>query len=52
MDWPVIGAVSAVAIVAGAVTYEVVVFMQSDPAPVKRAATTRQLRFVCRPIRI
>jgi hypothetical protein len=38
MDWPVIGAVSAVAIVAGAVTYEVVVFMRSDPAPIKRAA--------------
>jgi hypothetical protein len=37
MDWPVIGAVSAVAIIAGAVTFEVVVFMQSDPAPVKRA---------------
>jgi hypothetical protein len=37
MDWPVIGAVSAVAIVAGAVTYEVAVFMQSDPAPVKMA---------------
>jgi hypothetical protein len=37
MDWPVIGAVSAVALVAGAVTYEVVVFMQSDPASVKRA---------------
>src|ERR1700676_4028919 len=37
MDWPVIGAVSAAVIVAGAVTFEVVVFMQSDPAPVKRA---------------
>ena len=37
MDWPVIGAVSAVAIVAGAVTFEVVVLMQPDPAPVKRA---------------
>ena len=37
MDWPMIGAVSAAAIVAGAVTFEVVVFMQSDPAPVKRA---------------
>jgi hypothetical protein len=36
MDWPVIGAVSAVAIVAGAVTFEVVVFMQPGPAPVKR----------------
>ena len=30
MDWPVIGAVSAVAIVAGAVTYEAAVLMQSD----------------------
>jgi hypothetical protein len=37
MDWPVIGAVSAVTLVAGVVTYEVVVFMQSDPAPVKKA---------------
>ena len=36
MDWPVIGAVSAVAIVAGAVIFEVVVFMQSGPPPVKR----------------
>jgi hypothetical protein len=37
MDWPVIGAVSALALVAGTVTYEVVVFMQSDPAPIKSA---------------
>jgi hypothetical protein len=37
MDWPVIGAVSAVGLVAGVVTYEVVVFMQSDPAPIKNA---------------
>jgi hypothetical protein len=37
MDWPVIGAVSAVVLVAGVVTYEVVVFMQADPAPVKTA---------------
>jgi hypothetical protein len=37
MDWPVIGAVSAAVVVAGAVTFEVVVFMQSDPTPVKRA---------------
>ena len=37
MDWPVIGAVSAVGLVAGVVTYEVVVFMQSDPAPIKQA---------------
>jgi len=40
MDWPVIGAVSAAVIVAGAVTFEVVVFMRSDPAPVRQ---TRQL---------
>jgi hypothetical protein len=32
-----IGAVSAVAIVAGAVTFEVVTFMQSNPAPIKAA---------------
>ena len=37
MDWPVIGAVSAAVIVAGAATFEVVVFMQSDSGPVKRA---------------
>jgi hypothetical protein len=37
MDWPVIGTVSAAVIVAGAVTFEVVVFMQSGPAPAKRA---------------
>jgi hypothetical protein len=37
MDWPVIGAVSAVAIIAGAVTFEVVTFMQGDPTPLKRA---------------
>jgi hypothetical protein len=36
MDWPVIGAVSAVGLVAGVVAYEVVVFMQSDPAPIKK----------------
>ena len=36
MDWPVIGAVSAVVIVAGAVTFEVVVFMQPASAPVNR----------------
>src|SRR5947209_6741690 len=35
MDWPVIGAVSATILVAGALTFEVVVFMQPDPAPVK-----------------
>jgi hypothetical protein len=40
MDWPVIGAVSAAVVVAAAVTFEVVVFMRSDPAPVKQ---TRQL---------
>jgi hypothetical protein len=36
MDWPVIGAVSAVVVVAGAVTFEVIVFMQPDPTPIKR----------------
>jgi hypothetical protein len=35
MDWPVIGAVSAAVVVAGAVTFEVVVFVKSDSAPVK-----------------
>jgi len=35
MDWPVIGTVSATILVAGALTFEVVVFMQPDPAPVK-----------------
>src|SRR5450631_4426323 len=33
MDWPVIGTVSATILVAGALTFEVVVFMQPDPAP-------------------
>src|ERR1700730_8791606 len=37
MDWPVIGAVSAAVIVAGAVTFEFVFFVQSNPTPVKRA---------------
>jgi hypothetical protein len=37
MDWPVIGAVSAVVLIGGVVTYEVVAFMQ-DSAPVKKAA--------------
>jgi hypothetical protein len=37
MDWPLIGAVSAVTIVAGVVTFEVVVFVQSDLGSVKRA---------------
>jgi hypothetical protein len=36
MDWPVIGAVSAAVVVAGAVTFEVVVFLQADPVSVKR----------------
>ena len=36
MDWPVIGAVSAAVVVAGAVTYEATVLMLSDPAPVKK----------------
>lgn len=35
MDWPVIGTVSATILVAGAVTFEVVVFMQPDPAPIR-----------------
>jgi len=34
MDWPVIGAVSATILMAGAVTLEVVVFMQPEPAPI------------------
>jgi hypothetical protein len=37
MDWPVIGAVSAVALVGGVVAYEVAVLIQSDAAPVKKA---------------
>jgi hypothetical protein len=37
MDWPVVGAVSAAVIVTGAVTFELVVFMQSGSMPVKRA---------------
>jgi hypothetical protein len=35
MDWPVIGTVSATILVAGAVTFEVVDFMQPDPAPIR-----------------
>ena len=35
MDWPVIGTVSATILVAGAFTFEVVVFMQPDPAPIR-----------------
>lgn len=35
MDWPVIGTVSATILAAGAVTFEVVVFMQPDPAPIR-----------------
>ena len=35
MDWTVIGAVSAVVVVAGGVIFEVVVFTQSAPTPVK-----------------
>ena len=35
MDWPVIGTVSATILVAGAFTFEVVVFMQPDPEPVR-----------------
>lgn len=36
MDWPLIGAVTAVTIVAGAVTFEVIVLVEADPEPVKR----------------
>ena len=35
MDWPIIGTVSATVLVAGALTFEVVVFMQPDPAPTR-----------------
>jgi len=35
MDWPVIGTVSATILVAGVFTFEVVVFMQPDPAPIR-----------------
>lgn len=35
MDWPVIGTVSATILVAGALTFEVVVLMQPDPAPTR-----------------
>ena len=35
MDWPVIGTVSATILVAGAFTFEVVVFMQPDPEPMR-----------------
>jgi len=35
MDWPVIGAVTGVAIVGGAVAYEAVTLLRSDVAPVK-----------------
>lgn len=35
MDWPVIGTVSATILVAGALTFEVVVLMQPDPAPIR-----------------
>jgi hypothetical protein len=37
MDWPIIGAVSAVTIAAGVVIFEVVIFTQSGPASIKRA---------------
>jgi hypothetical protein len=36
MDWPLIGAVSAATIIAGAVTFEVIVLVKADPEPVKR----------------
>jgi hypothetical protein len=35
MDWPVIGTASATILVAGALTFEVVVLMQPDPAPTR-----------------
>src|SRR5947209_1818090 len=35
MDWPVIGAVTALAIVGGAVTYEALTLLRSDMAPTK-----------------
>ena len=37
MDWPVIGAITGVTIVAGAVIFEVVAFVKADPEPVKTA---------------
>jgi hypothetical protein len=35
MDWPVIGAITGVTIVAGAVIFEVIAFVKADPEPVK-----------------
>lgn len=37
MDWPVIGAITGVTIVAGAVIFEVIAFVKADPEPVKTA---------------
>ncbi len=37
MDWPVIGAITAVTIVAGVVIFEVVAYVEADPEPVKSA---------------
>jgi hypothetical protein len=39
MDWPLVGALSAVTLVAGVVTFEVVVFVKSDPESVKRPSS-------------
>jgi hypothetical protein len=36
LDWPVVGAITAVAIVGGVVTYEVVSLLRSDATPTKR----------------
>lgn len=36
LDWPVVGAIAAVTILGGAVAYEVVALLRSDPIPVKR----------------
>lgn len=36
LDWPVVGAIAAVTILGGAVAYEVVALLRSDPTPVKR----------------
>ena len=37
MDWPVIGAITGVTIVAGVVIFEVIAFVKADPEPVKTA---------------
>jgi len=43
MDWPVIGAVSAAVVVAGAVTFEVVFFFAIRPRTGQTDAPSRQL---------